>query len=62
MSCPVKDVNKPDHSDPLKMLSPATTGNDEIISSPDLQHQRRKKNLSVNNINSASLSKVTLSK
>ena len=45
--CPVKNVNNPDNSNPLKTLRLATTGNDEIIRSPDLQHQRRKKKKSI---------------
>ena len=35
LSCPVKNVNKPDHSNPLKKQCPAMSGNDEIICSPD---------------------------
>ena len=41
----VKNVNKLDHSNPLKMLRPATTRNDEIIHSPDLTYQQRKKKI-----------------
>ena len=35
MSCPAKNVNKPDQSIPKKTPRPATTGNDEIIRNPD---------------------------
>ena len=35
LSCPVKNVNKLDHSKPLKTQRSATTGNDKIIRSPN---------------------------
>ena len=31
----VQNVNKPDHSNPLKMVRPVSTENDKIIRSPD---------------------------
>ena len=47
----------------LKTLRLATSRNDEIICSPKLLYQRRKKkNQPFHNINSARLSKITLSK